>query len=102
MRNLCEQRLQTLYLKCYERCIYLEITHRLNEYFYAEVLIENVVYFRMQLDSLQNPGADIGMEVPSMLQYKYHADKEVFIPDFNHNISEIGSKREKKMTGGIT
>lgn len=30
-----------------------------------------------QLDSLQNPCADLGMEVPSMLHYKYHPEKEV-------------------------
>lgn len=29
------------------------------------------------LDSLQNPCADIGLEVPSLLQYRYQPDKEV-------------------------
>lgn len=32
-----------------------------------------------QLDSLQNPCADIGLEVPSMLQYRYQPDKEVSV-----------------------
>lgn len=31
----------------------------------------------MQLDSLQNPCADLGMDVPSMLHYKYYPEKEV-------------------------
>lgn len=30
-----------------------------------------------QLDNLQNPCADLGMDVPSMLRYKYHPEKEV-------------------------
>lgn len=29
------------------------------------------------LDSLQNPCADIGMTLPSMLTYRYHAEKQV-------------------------
>ncbi|XP_063696393.1 oxidative stress-induced growth inhibitor 1-like [Culicoides brevitarsis] len=29
------------------------------------------------LDSLQNPNADLGMQMPSMLEYKYHPEKEI-------------------------
>lgn len=29
------------------------------------------------LDSLQNPGADVGFDLPCMLEYRYHPDKEV-------------------------
>lgn len=31
----------------------------------------------LQLDSLQNPCADMGMELPSMLNYEYHPEKQV-------------------------
>lgn len=37
------------------------------------------LYF-LQLDSLQNPCADIGLEVESILQYRYQPDKEVKCP----------------------
>lgn len=33
-----------------------------------------------QLDSLQHPGADLGIKLPCMLQYKHHVDKEVSSP----------------------
>lgn len=48
---------------------------------YDEVRYDaNAIFFlhsNEQLDSLQNPCADLGMDVPSMLCYKYHPDKEV-------------------------
>lgn len=31
------------------------------------------------LDSLEHPCADIGLELPSMLEYKYHPEKQVII-----------------------
>lgn len=40
----------------------------------------------VQLDSLQNPCADLGMDVPSMLHYKYHPEKEVSIRLLLQNI----------------
>lgn len=36
-----------------------------------------IIYLFLQLDSLQNPCADIGLGIPSMLQYRYQPDKEV-------------------------
>lgn len=45
------------------------------------------------LDSLQNPCADIGMELPSMLTYKYHPEKQVmassFFPIINYIVTEF-------------
>lgn len=35
------------------------------------------MYFFNQLDNLVLPGADIAMDLPSMVEYKYHSDKKI-------------------------
>lgn len=39
--------------------------------------ISGLFLFYFQLDSLQHPCADLGLEMPSMLRYEYHPEKEV-------------------------
>lgn len=57
------------------------------------------VLVTLQLDSLQNPCADIGLEVPSMLRYQYQPDKEVSSIPSHHAFYYFVTKSEKNKIG---
>lgn len=51
------------------------------------IIVEDV-YFELimfQVDCLTNPGADMGMDLPSMLEWKYFPEKKVRFQRLLHN-----------------